>query len=227
MAVSIAIDGPAGAGKSTIAKLLAAKMNYIYVDTGAMYRAMAVYFTQNHVNPDDEREINAAVSNVDITIEYMDGVQQVILNGDNVTGLLRTEETGKMASKTSKYAAVRSKLVDLQRKLAKTTDVIMDGRDIGTCVLPNAQVKIYLTASSKTRATRRYEELTAKGESCDLEEIEKDIIERDYRDMHRETSPLKQAEDAIYIDSSDMTIEQVVERIVQLIDIEKIKIHKK
>ena len=130
MAVSIAIDGPAGAGKSTIAKLLAAKMNYIYVDTGAMYRAMAVYFTQNHVNPDDEREINAAVSNVDITIEYMDGVQQVILNGDNVTGLLRTEETGKMASKTSKYAAVRSKLVDLQRKLAKTTDVIMDGMSI-------------------------------------------------------------------------------------------------
>ena len=164
MAVSIAIDGPAGAGKSTIAKLLAAKMNYIYVSTGAMYRAMEVYFTQYHVNPDDEREINAAVSNVDITIEYMDGVQQVILNGDNVTGLLRTEETGKMASKTSKYAAVRSKLVDLQRKLAKTTDVIMDGRDIGTTVLPDAFVKIYLTASTQARAKRRFDELTQKGE---------------------------------------------------------------
>ena len=213
MAVSIAIDGPAGAGKSTIAKLLAAKMNYIYVDTGAMYRAMAVYFTQNHVNPDDEREINAAVSNVDITIEYMDGVQQVILNGDNVTGLLRTEETGKMASKTSKYAAVRSKLVDLQRKLAKTTDVIMDGRDIGTTVLPDAFVKIYLTASVETRATRRYKELLEKGENCVYEEIAQDIKERDERDMNREIAPLKQAEDAILVDSSEMTIDEVVKTI--------------
>ena len=213
MAVSIAIDGPAGAGKSTIAKLLAAKMNYIYVDTGAMYRAMAVYFTQNHVNPDDEREINAAVSNVDITIEYMDGVQQVILNGDNVTGLLRTEETGKMASKTSKYAAVRSKLVDLQRKLAKTTDVIMDGRDIGTTVLPDAFVKIYLTA--------RFDELTQKGEQCNLEEIAADIESRDYADMHREISPLKQAEDAILVDTSDMNIEEVVAKLTQIIEEKK------
>ena len=216
MAVSIAIDGPAGAGKSTIAKLLAAKMNYIYVDTGAMYRAMAVYFTQNHVNPDDECEINAAVSNVDITIEYMDGVQQVILNGDNVTGLLRTEETGKMASKTSKYAAVRSKLVDLQRKLAKTTDVIMDGRDIGTTVLPDAFVKIYLTASTQARAKRRFDELTQKGEQCNLEEIAADIESRDYADMHSEISPLKQAEDAVYLDSSDLTIDEVVNKIIEI-----------
>ena len=221
MAVSIAIDGPAGAGKSTIAKLLAAKMNYIYVDTGAMYRAMAGYFTQNHVNPDDEREINAAVSNVDITIEYMDGVQQVILNGDNVTGLLRTEETGKMASKTSKYAAVRSKLVDLQRKLAKTTDVIMDGRDIGTTVLPDAFVKIYLTASTQARAKRRFDELTQKGEQCNLEEIAADIESRDYADMHREISPLKQAEDAILVDTSDMNIEEVVAKLTQIIEEKK------
>lgn len=221
MAVSIAIDGPAGAGKSTIAKLLAAKMNYIYVDTGAMYRAMAVYFTQNHVNQDDEREINAAVSNVDITIEYMDGVQQVILNGDNVTGLLRTEETGKMASKTSKYAAVRSKLVDLQRKLAKTTDVIMDGRDIGTTVLPDAFVKIYLTASTQARAKRRFDELTQKGEQCNLEEIAADIESRDYADMHREISPLKQAEDAILVDTSDMNIEEVVAKLTQIIEEKK------
>lgn len=138
--------------KSTIAKLLAKKMGYIYVDTGAMYRAMAVYFVQNNVNPDDEREINAAVTGVNITIEYMDGVQQVILNGDNVTGMLRTEEIGSMASKTSKYAAVRRKLVELQRELAKKTDVIMDGRDIGTTVLPDAFCKIYLTASVDARA---------------------------------------------------------------------------
>ena len=221
MSYSVAIDGPAGAGKSTIAKLLAKKMGYIYVDTGAMYRAMAVYFVQNNVNPDDEREINAAVTGVNITIEYMDGVQQVILNGDNVTGLLRTEETGKMASKTSKYAAVRSKLVDLQRKLAKTTDVIMDGRDIGTTVLPDAFVKIYLTASTQARAKRRFDELTQKGEQCNLEEIAADIESRDYADMHREISPLKQAEDAILVDTSDMNIEEVVAKLTQIIEEKK------
>ena len=210
---AIAIDGPAGAGKSTIAKLLAKQLGYVYVDTGAKYRAMAVYFSQNDINPDDENAINGAVDNIDISIEYKDGVQQVILNGENVTSLLRTEETGKMASKTSKYAAVRTKLVALQRGLAKKTDVIMDGRDIGTCVLPNAQVKIYLTASVETRAERRYQELLEKGAACDLEVIKKDIADRDYQDMHREISPLKQAEDAILVDSSDMGIEEVVETI--------------
>ena len=145
MAYSVAIDGPAGAGKSTIAKLISREMGYIYVDTGAMYRAMAVYFSKNKVNPEDESAINEAVKNVDIKIEYQNGEQQVILNGENVTGLLRTEETGNMASKTSKYKEVRSKLVELQRELAKTTDVVMDGRDIGTTVLPDAFVKIYLT----------------------------------------------------------------------------------
>lgn len=217
MSYSVAIDGPAGAGKSTIAKLLASELNYIYVDTGAMYRAMAVYFSRNNVNPDDEREIEAAVAGVDITIEYIDGVQQVILNGDNVTGLLRTEETGRMASKTSKYASVRNKLVELQRRLAKKADVIMDGRDIGTTVLPDALCKIYLTASADARAKRRFDELTAKNEPCSYETIKADIEERDYQDMNREISPLKQADDAVLVDTSDMSIDEVVDFIKKII----------
>lgn len=218
MAYSVAIDGPAGAGKSTIAKLISREMGYIYVDTGAMYRAMAVYFSKNKVNPEDESAINEAVKNVDIKIEYQNGEQQVILNGENVTGLLRTEETGNMASKTSKYKEVRSKLVELQRELAKTTDVVMDGRDIGTTVLPDAFVKIYLTASSDARAKRRYDELVAKGEQCDLSAIKEDIEKRDYQDMHREISPLKQAEDAVLLDTSDMNIEQVIAAMRDIID---------
>lgn len=218
MAYSVAIDGPAGAGKSTIAKLISREMGYIYVDTGAMYRAMAVYFSKNKVNPEDESAINEAVKNVDIKIEYQNGEQQVILNGENVTGLLRTEETGNMASKISKYKEVRSKLVELQRELAKTTDVVMDGRDIGTTVLPDAFVKIYLTASSDARAKRRYDELMAKGEQCDLSAIKEDIEKRDYQDMHREISPLKQAEDAVLLDTSDMNIEQVVAAMRDIID---------
>lgn len=218
MAYSVAIDGPAGAGKSTIAKLISREMGYIYVDTGAMYRAMAVYFSKNKVNPEDESAINEAVKNVDIKIEYQNGEQQVILNGENVTGLLRTEETGNMASKTSKYKEVRSKLVELQRELAKTTDVVMDGRDIGTTVLPDAFVKIYLTASSDARAKRRYDELVAKGEQSDLSAIKEDIEKRDYQDMHREISPLKQADDAVLLDTSDMNIEQVVAAMRDIID---------
>ena len=218
---SIAIDGPAGAGKSTIAKLLAKELGYVYVDTGAMYRAMAVYFSQNNINPEDEAAINASVDKIDINIEYQDGVQQVILNGENVTSLLRTEQTGKMASKTSKYASVRTKLVALQRGLAEKTDVIMDGRDIGTTVLPDAFVKIYLTASSDARAARRYEELKAKGEECSFDLIKEDIEKRDYEDMHREISPLKQALDAVLVDTSDMDIEQVVSAIRKIIDDKK------
>ena len=221
MSYSIAIDGPAGAGKSTIAKKLATKMNYIYVDTGAMYRAMAVYFSHNNTNPEDEAAINKGVENVDINIEYLDGVQQVILNGENVTGRLRKEETGRMASKTSKYASVRTKLVELQRKLANSTNVIMDGRDIGTTVLPNAFVKIYLTASVDARAKRRFDELTQKGEQCDYDFIKKDIEQRDYEDMHREISPLKQAEDAVLVDTSDMNIEQVIDTIEAIVDKKK------
>lgn len=217
MIYNIAIDGPAGAGKSTIAKKLAADLGYVYVDTGAMYRAMAYYFLQNNISADDEAAISAACPDVNVTIEYKDGVQQVILNGENVNGVIRNEEVGNMASATSIYPAVRTKLVELQRELAAKQNVIMDGRDIGTVVLPDANVKIYLTASSKVRAQRRYDELTAKGEKCDFDAIEKDIIDRDYRDMHRETSPLKQAEDAVLLDSSDLDIDGVVARMKEII----------
>lgn len=213
MSINIAIDGPAGAGKSTIAKKLAKKLGFVYVDTGAMYRAMAYYFLQNQISSDNEEAIAGACPNVNVTIVYENGEQQVILNGENVNAFIRTEEVGNMASATSVYPVVRTKLVELQRELAATTDVIMDGRDIGTCVLPNAQVKIYLTASSATRAKRRFDELTAKGVECNLEEIEKDIIDRDYRDMNREASPLMQAEDAILVDSSYMGIDEVVDEI--------------
>ena len=214
--MNIAIDGPAGAGKSTIAKRLAKKLGFIYVDTGAMYRAMAYYFLQHNIDAKDENAIAAACPDVDVTITYENGEQQVLLNGENVNGVIRNEEVGNMASSTSVYPVVRKKLVELQRQLAKSADVIMDGRDIGTYVLPDAQVKIYLTASSATRAKRRYDELTEKGVSCDLAEIEKDIIDRDYRDMHRETSPLRQAEDAVLVDSSEMNIDEVVDAIYQV-----------
>ena len=213
MSMNIAIDGPAGAGKSTIAKKLAKELGFVYVDTGAMYRAMAYFFLTHDIKASEEEKIAAACPDVDVTIVYENGEQQVILNGENVNGYIRNEEVGNMASSTSVYPVVRTKLVELQRKLAESTDVIMDGRDIGTCVLPNAQVKIYLTASSGTRAERRYEELKAKGVDCNLDEIEKDIIDRDYRDMHRETSPLKQADDAVLVDSSYMNIDEVVDAI--------------
>ena len=216
MSMNIAIDGPAGAGKSTIAKRLAKKLGFIYVDTGAMYRAMAYYFLQHDIDAKDEKAIAAACPDVDVTITYENREQQVLLNGENVNGVIRNEEVGNMASSTSVYPVVRKKLVELQRQLAKSADVIMDGRDIGTCVLPDAQVKIYLTASSATRAKRRFVELTEKGVSCDLAEIEKDIIDRDYRDMHRETSPLRQAEDAVLVDSSEMNIDEVVDAIYQV-----------
>lgn len=217
MSINIAIDGPAGAGKSTIAKKLAQKLGYVYVDTGAMYRAMAYYFLQQGIDKTDEAAINAAVDGADVTIRYVDGAQQVLLNGEDVTGSLRSEQVGNMASNTSVYPAVRVKLVALQQKLAQTTDVIMDGRDIGTCVLPDAQVKIYLTASVGTRAKRRYDELVEKGEKPDLAKIEADIEERDYRDMHREMSPLRQADDAVLVDSSEMNIKQVVSAILEIV----------
>lgn len=213
MSFNIAIDGPAGAGKSTIAKQLAKELSFIYVDTGAMYRSMALYFMRNGIAKEDEAAISDACKTVEVSIAYENGEQQVLLNGENVSKEIRKEEVGKMASATSVYKEVRTKLVELQQKLAADKDVIMDGRDIGTCVLPNAQVKIYLTASVETRAERRYQELQEKGAACDLEVIKKDIADRDYQDMHREISPLKQAEDAILVDSSDMGIEKVVETI--------------
>ena len=217
MSYNIAIDGPAGAGKSTIAKKLAKELGYVYVDTGAMYRAIAYYFLQNQVDVNDEEAIASACPNVNVTIAYQNGDQQVLLNGENVNGVIRKEEVGKTASTTSVYPVVRAKLMDLQRQLAETENVVMDGRDIGTVVLPNADVKIFLTASSKVRAKRRYDELTEKGVECDFDEIEKDIIDRDYRDMHRETAPLKQAEDAILLDSSELDIDGVVNRMKEII----------
>ncbi len=214
--MNIAIDGPAGAGKSTIARKLAEKLGYIYVDTGAMYRAMALCVLNQGIDAKKEAQVVFAAEEADISIQYQQGEQQVILNGENVTGQIRKEAVSRMASSISVYPAVRKKLVALQQKLAKTADVIMDGRDIGTCVLPDAKVKIYLTASVEARAKRRFLELTEKGADCNLDEIKKDIEERDYRDMHREASPLKQAEDAVLVDSSDMNIEEVVEAILNI-----------
>lgn len=221
MSFSIAIDGPAGAGKSTIAKQIAKKRNLIYVDTGAMYRAMALFLIRNQVPAVDEEKIAKTAEEAEITIRYEDGAQVVYLNGENVNPYLRTEAVGNMASKSSVNPRVREKLVELQRKLAESADIIMDGRDIGTCVLPGADVKIFLTASSEVRAKRRFEELTQKGEPCDFEAIKKDIEERDYRDMHREISPLIQAEDAVVVDTSDMDIEEVVETILRICEEKK------
>lgn len=213
---NIAIDGPAGAGKSTIAKKVAKELSCVYVDTGAMYRAMALYLLRQKVSKENTSEIGTTCQNADITIEYQGGVQIVLLNGENVNEFLRTEEVGNMASVSSAIPEVRQKLLNLQRKLAATMSVVMDGRDIGTTILPDAEVKIYLTASSLTRARRRYLELQEKGIDCNLEEIQKDIEERDERDMNRTVSPLKQAEDAVLVDSSDMTIEQVVSHILEI-----------
>lgn len=212
---NIAIDGPAGAGKSTIAKEVARRLGFVYVDTGAMYRTMALHFIRSGIDPKDEQAVAASCRNVDVSLRYENGVQQVLLGGENVTGLIRTEEVGNMASATSVYKPVREKLVELQQALARRENVVMDGRDIGTCVLPDAPAKIYLTASSAVRAGRRYKELMEKGVECDLAEIERDIIDRDYRDMNRENSPLRQAEDAVLVDSSCMTVEQVIAAILE------------
>lgn len=216
MAYSVAIDGPAGAGKSTIAKIVAKEKEFIYVDTGAMYRAMALYFIRQGIPASESEKISAAADGADVTIAYVNGEQQVLLNGENVTPFLRTEEVGNMASASSVNADVRKKLVELQRKLAKTANVVMDGRDIGTCVLPDADVKVYLTASSDVRAKRRYDELIAKGEPADFEKIKADIEDRDYRDMNRDISPLRQAEDAVLVDSSNLTIEESAKAIIDL-----------
>lgn len=217
MSINIAIDGPAGAGKSTIAKKVAKNRGYIYVDTGAMYRAMALYLIRENIESKDSAAIEAACENADISIEYRGGEQVVLLNGENVNAFLRTEEVGNMASASSVNGKVRAKLQQLQQKLAASADVVMDGRDIGTAVLPNADVKIYLTASSLVRAKRRHAELLAKCEEADIAQIEADIIERDYRDMTRELNPLTQAEDAVLVDSSDMTIDEVVACIEEII----------
>ena len=216
MGYNIAIDGPAGAGKSTIAKRVAKELGYVYVDTGAMYRALAIHFLKQGLTPEDIEKIKEACKTAEVTLQYEEGVQQVYLNGENVTSMLREEKVGNMASVSSAIGEVRAQLLELQRNMAKTNDVVMDGRDIGTHILPNADVKVYLTASVEERARRRFIELNEKGIACDLNEIAHDIEERDTRDMNREIAPLKQAEDATYVDSSNMTIDEVVKTIIDL-----------
>ncbi|MDO5335868.1 MAG: (d)CMP kinase [Eubacteriales bacterium] len=216
MIVNIAIDGPAGAGKSTIAKRVAKELSFIYVDTGAMYRAMALYLLREGVSASQPEQIARACENAKITIVYEDGDQRILLCGEDVTPCLRTEEVGNMASVSSAHPRVREKLVELQQRLAAERSVVMDGRDIGTVVLPDAAVKIYLTASAHIRALRRFAQLEQKGENPSLLQIEKDIADRDTRDMTREISPLRQAEDAILVDSSELGIEEVVEKILEI-----------
>lgn len=216
MSINIAIDGPAGAGKSTIAKEFAKQLQFIYVDTGAMYRGIAYFFLKNQFDVTDQTLICTRCTDIDLRIQYEDGIQHVICNDEDITNYIRTEEVGNAASVVSSYPCVRQHLLDMQKRLASENNVIMDGRDIGTCVLPDAQLKIYLTASVSCRAKRRFEELKSKNEHADYEKIYNEIVDRDSRDMNRATAPLKQAEDAILVDSSEMSIEEVVEYFMKL-----------
>ena len=215
--ISIAIDGPAGAGKSTIAKRVAKELGFIYIDTGAMYRSFGYYLIKNGIDLNDEQKVQEACEKIEIKIEYIDSLQHVILNGEDVTGFIRTDEVGGAASKISTYKEVRRILVALQQDMAKKVNVVMDGRDIGSVVLPDATLKIYLTASVEERAKRRFAEYQAKGEECDLEQIKKEIEERDHRDMTRENSPLVCVPDANIIDSSFLDIDQVCEKVFELV----------
>lgn len=217
MSFTIALDGPAGAGKSTIAKELARRLSFVYVDTGAMYRALAYLVLISGEDPQDEEAVRDVLSGASVTISYQNGKQCVFLDGRDVTEFLRSEDVGNAASVISQYPDVRSKLLDLQRELAASKDVIMDGRDIGTTVLPHADVKIYLTAAVSTRAKRRYDELTARGQTCDLALIEEDIRERDLRDKNRKVSPLRMAEDAHLVDSSDLSVDEVCDAIIAIV----------
>ena len=216
MGFNIAIDGPAGAGKSTAARQAAERLGFVYVDTGAMYRTIALYFLRNHTDVDDEKALEKALENIRVSISYDNGVQHMLLNGEDVTGLIRSQEVSDKASQSSARPAVRQKLLQLQRGLAESCDVLMDGRDIGTKILPDADLKIFLTASVDVRAARRCAELTDKGESVSYEEIRSQIEERDYRDTHRDVSPLCQAEDAVLLDTSDMDLDSVVNSIVDM-----------
>lgn len=212
--INIAIDGPAGAGKSTIAKKVSAEMGYIYVDTGALYRTIALYITENNISDED---IEKSLENAEVSLKFIDGVQRVYLGDKDVSDLIRTPEISMSASRTSAISAVRKHLFGLQQKIANENNVIMDGRDIGTVVLPDADVKIFLTASAEERANRRYKELSEKPNCPDYQEILDDIIKRDYQDMNRATAPLKQAEDAVLVDSTNLTLEQVVEKIIEIV----------
>lgn len=213
--INIAIDGPAGAGKSTIARRVSKQLGFLYVDTGAMFRAMALYFLRNKLDIESQQVLEENIEKINVALTFVDGEQQVLLNGENVGSYIRTEEVGKVSAAIASNPHIRQYLLQTQQQIAKENNVVMDGRDIGTCVLPNAQVKIYLTASSKERARRRYEELVSKGIECNIDEIEEDIVKRDYSDMNREIAPLKQAKDAVFLDSSNMSIDEVTEFIIR------------
>lgn len=216
MSKQIAIDGPAGAGKSTIAKRVSKDLSFVYVDTGAMYRSIGLYMIKNGIDIHDKKAVETASNDADVSLKYIDGTQHVLLNSEDVSTEIREEQVGKAASVVSQYPEVRKNLTALQKKLADTENVVMDGRDIGTCVLPDADLKIYLTASAEVRGKRRFDELKDKGENPDLDTIIEDIRKRDQADMTREISPLKKADDAVLVDSSDMTIDQVVSKIEEL-----------
>lgn len=213
--VNIAIDGPAGAGKSTIAKMVSAKLGYIYVDTGALYRTAALFITENNI-PDEE--IEKALESADISLKFIDGTQRVFLGERDVSDFIRTPEISMAASRTSAIPAVRAYLFETQKKIARENNVIMDGRDIGTVVLPDADVKIFLTASAEERANRRFKELSEKPDCPSYDDILKDIIQRDYQDMHRETSPLKQADDAVLVDTTKLDLDESANEIIRIIN---------
>ena len=215
MSNQIAIDGPAGAGKSTVAKGVARALKFVYVDTGAMYRAIGLSCIRNGIDINDEPNVIKCAESSNVSITYINEEQAVILNGENVNGFIRTQEIGNAASVVSSYKRVREILVALQKDLAVTQDVVMDGRDIASCVLPDTKVKIYLDASVEVRAKRRYKEFLEKGREVDLKTIEEEVKERDYRDMHRENSPLIRVPEATYVDTSNMTIDEVIETIVK------------
>lgn len=219
--ISVAIDGPAGAGKSTIAKMAAKRLNFIYVDTGALYRTLGYGANTGGVDIHNEAELESYLENSRVELKFIDGEQRVFLNGEDVSDKIRTPQMGTAASEISAIPMVRDYLLDMQRDIAKTNNVIMDGRDIGTVVLPNAEVKIFLTASPECRAKRRLEDFRQKGEIVDFDEVLKLIVERDYQDSHRETAPLKAAEDSIIVDTSDLSLEQSVERIISIIEEKK------
>ena len=215
--ISVAVDGPAGAGKSSVSKAVAKSLGYTYIDTGAMYRAVALFAINNGIDAKNETEkLVSRLNEVEIDIKYTDEGQQIYLLGENVSKRIREEDVSVGASNVAVIPEVRKKLVELQRKMAESANVIMDGRDICSYVLPNADVKVYLTASVECRAMRRFKELEGKGEVCDFEQIRQDIQERDERDMTRKIAPLKQAEDATLIDSSEMGIDDVVKAIIAL-----------
>ena len=216
MSIAVAIDGPVGAGKSSIAKECAKRLGFIYVDTGAMYRCIGLFCDRNGVDMDDPVRVSAALSHISLDVKIKDGTQHIYLNGYDVSDEIRLPEISMAASKVSAIPAVRAFLLQLQRDMAESRDVIMDGRDIGTVVLPNATVKIYLTADAEVRAKRRYDEYCAKGMDCDYEEILNTVKKRDMQDMTRAIAPLKQADDAVLLDTSDLSIEEVVDRILEI-----------